>query len=101
MASDPRLACASWEVNDDPAFDQTAPRDSLQQIVQDLPLKRMQRVVRSNRLQWRGRPVAWWSLGVESRYQVPTVGAASAMISRWGWELGCRRVRPRGVMTTE
>ena len=58
MAGDPRLACAGWEVNDDPAFNQTAPGDRLQQIVQDLPLKRMQRVVRSNRLQWR-RPVAW------------------------------------------
>ena len=82
MASDPRLACTGWEVNDDPAFNQAAPRDRLQQIVKHLPLKRIQRVVRSNRLQWRGRPVAWWSLGGEYRYRVPGVGSASAMVSR-------------------
>ena len=29
--------------------------------------------------------MAWWSVGVESRYEVPKVGSTPAMVSRWGW----------------
>lgn len=52
MACDPRLTSTGWEVNHGPAIAQTTPRDSLQEIVQDLPLERIQGVARGESLQW-------------------------------------------------